>query len=114
MRSLQARAIMGRSGRFASNSKSAQPDLTDDESLRGSYSWALSEKAGAMPAFLIVLLSAAYTVARGFTRMTVAGTIPDAGAGVLLYIQSGSVPGVQAGSAGLSCCTSCNVDVFTK
>jgi hypothetical protein len=50
-----------------------------------------------------------YVVERGFTAIAVAGTALVVGA---VIVQSGSVPGVQAGRLGLICCVSVNVDVL--
>ncbi len=48
---------------------------------------------------------------RGLTMTTVAGTGFEVG---VVITQSGSDPGVQAGSAGAICCVSVSVEVLMK
>ena len=69
------------------------------------------EKAATVDGLRSLSASAAYVVDLGFTKIADAGTLPVAG--VVVIVQSGSEPGVQAGKAGLSCWVSCIVDVLT-
>lgn len=73
-----------------------------------------TKKAGIRAGLSDSNLHLGYTVFLGLTRITVAGTLPDAGGVLLLNTQLGSLPAAQAGNPGLICCVSVSVDVFTK